>query len=158
MLYQQDKATRNKTKQTPEPGTCTPKMQKEVAQDDQRRNQGLPINTDTTEKSQEWDSKRSRGSHPERSNKEQAQHRTRKTGGHQVRTRHLFSPKTGRSSNQRRNFSHKGAKTNTAAGDCTDSLGDLRNKQTVTAPKGGNQKATSQPENKTRSRSQMTAR
>ena len=133
-------------------------MQKEVAQDDQRRNQGLPINTDTTEKSQEWDSKRSRGSHPERSNKEQAQHRTRKTGGHQVRTRHLFSPKTGRSSNQRRNFSHKGAKTNTAAGDCTDSLGDLRNKQTVTAPKGGNQKARSQPENKMRSQSQMTAR
>ena len=133
-------------KQTPEPGTCTLKMQKEVAQDDQRWNQGLPINTDTTEKSQEWDSKRSRGSHLERSNKEQAQHQTRKTGGHRVRTWHLFRPKTRRSSNRRRNSSHRGAKTNTAAGDCTISLDELRNEQRVTAPKGRNQKAMSQPE------------
>ena len=81
----------------------------------------------------------------ERRNKEQAQHQTRKTGGHQVRTRHLFSPKTGRSSNQRRNFSHKGAKTNTTAGDRTDLLDNLRNEQMVTVHKGGNQKATSQP-------------
>ena len=87
-----------------------------------RRNQGLPINTDTMEKSQKWDSKRSGGSHPERRSKEQAQHQTR------------------------RNSSHKGAKTNTAAGDRTISLDDLRNEQMVTAPKGRNQKATSQPE------------
>ena len=70
MQYQQDKATRNKKIQTLEPGTCTLKMQKEVAQDDQRWNQGLPINTDTMEKSQKWDSKRSGDSHLERRNKE----------------------------------------------------------------------------------------
>ena len=80
--YQQDIASRNETKQTPEPETCTPKMQKEDARDDPRRNQELPVNT--------------------------------------------------------------------TAGDRTDSLEALRKEQTETAPKGGNQKATGQPERQDR--------
>ena len=42
MQHQQDKASRNKTKQTPEPETCTPEMSREEAWTGPKLNQQGP--------------------------------------------------------------------------------------------------------------------
>ena len=43
MQHQQDKAARNKMKQTPEPETCTPRMTREEARTDPKLNQQGPV-------------------------------------------------------------------------------------------------------------------